>query len=59
MIPVLGLKLNKLEFELEELKIKNNNLENKLKLYTNPKRNKIYYAKNSDIVKEKAKKNRD
>ena len=30
-------------------------LEEKLKLYTNPERNKKYYEKNSDVVKEKAK----
>jgi FtsZ-binding cell division protein ZapB len=48
-------ELNKLKLEIEELKIKNNELEEKLKLYTNPSRNKKYYEKNSDIVKEKAK----
>jgi len=40
---------------IEELKNKNNELEEKLKSYTNPTRNKKYYEKNSDIVKEKAK----
>ena len=31
------------------------NQKKKLKSYTNPTRNKKYYEKNSDIVKEKAK----
>lgn len=44
-----------LKFEIEELKKKNIELEEKLKLYTNPERNKKYYEKNSNIVKEKAK----
>jgi hypothetical protein len=48
-------EINKLKNEIEELKIKNNELEGKLKSYTNPIRNKKYYEKNSDIVKEKAK----
>ena len=48
-------ELNKLKLEIEELKNKNNELEEKLKLYTNPSRNKKYYEKNSDVVKEKAK----
>ncbi len=48
-------EINKLKLEIEELKNKNNELEEKLKLYTNPLRNKKYYEKNSDIVKEKAK----
>jgi hypothetical protein len=48
-------EISKLKHEIEELKIKNNELEEKLKLYTNPIRNKKYYQKNSDIVKEKAK----
>ncbi len=47
--------INKLKLEIEELKNKNNELEEKLKLYTNPLRNKKYYEKNSDVVKEKAK----
>jgi len=49
-------EIDKLKLEIEELKIKNNKLEEKLKLYTNPNRNKKYYEKNSDIVKERAKK---
>ena len=48
-------EISKLKHEIEELKNKNNELEEKLKLYTNPTRNKKYYQKNSDIVKEKAK----
>ena len=45
----------KLMAEIEELKKRNQELEDKLKLYTNPERNKKYYEKNSNIVKEKAK----
>ena len=52
-------EIDKLKFEIEQLKNKNNELEEKLKLYTNPTRNKRYYEKNSDIVKEKAKKYMD
>jgi FtsZ-binding cell division protein ZapB len=48
-------EISKLKLEIEELKNKNNELEEKLKCYTNPKRNKKYYEKNSNIVKEKAK----
>ena len=48
-------EVSKLKLEIEELKNRNNELEEKLKLYTNPTRNKKYYEKNSDIVKEKAK----
>jgi len=47
-------EINKLKLEIEELKNKNNELEEKLKCYTNPERNKKYYEKNSNIVKEKA-----
>ena len=47
--------ISKLKLEIEELKNRNNELEEKLKLYTNPTRNKKYYEKNNDIVKEKAK----
>ena len=47
---------NKLIQENEELKKKNKMLEEKLKLYTNTDRHKEYYNKNSDIIKEKAKK---
>ena len=45
-------EINKLKLEIEELKNKNNELEEKLKSYTNPERNKKYYEKNSDIVKK-------
>ncbi len=45
----------KLMAEIEELKKRNKELEDKLKLYTNPERNKKYYEKNCEIVKEKAK----
>ena len=48
-------EIDKLKLEIKELKNRNNKLEEKLKSYTNPDRNKKYYAKNSDIVKEKAK----
>ncbi len=48
-------EINILKLEIEELKKKNNELEEKLKSYTNPERNKKYYEKNSNIVKEKAK----
>ena len=48
-------EINKLKLKIEELKNKNNELEGKLKCYTNPERNKRYYEKNSEIVKEKAK----
>jgi len=48
-------EINELKHEIEKLKIKNIELEEKLKSYTNPTRNKKYYEKNSDIVKEKAK----
>jgi FtsZ-binding cell division protein ZapB len=46
---------NKLKLEIEELKQRTNELEEKLKSYTNPTRNKKYYEKNSDIVKKKSK----
>ena len=49
-------EINKLKLEIEELKNRNNELEEKLKSYTNPTRNKKYYEKNSELVKEKAKK---
>jgi FtsZ-binding cell division protein ZapB len=48
-------EINKLKNEIEELKNKNIELEEKLKSYTNPTRNKKYYEKNSDAVKENAK----
>jgi len=46
---------NKLIIENELLKKKNIELEEKLKTYTNTERNKKYYEKNSEKVKEKAK----
>ena len=49
-------EIDKLKLEIEELKNRNNELEEKLKSYTNPTRNKKYYEKKSDIIKEKAKK---
>ena len=48
-------EINELKIYIEELKNKNNELEEKLKNYTNPIRNKKYYENNSEIVKEKAK----
>jgi len=48
-------EIDNLRLEIEELKKKNGELEEKLKSYTNPERNKKYYKKNSNIVKEKAK----
>ena len=48
-------EINKLKHEIDELKNKNIELEEKLKSYTNPTRNKKYYEKNSDAVKENAK----
>jgi hypothetical protein len=47
---------NKLKLMNEELLIKNKELEEKLKIYTNNNRHKKYYENNSDIVKERAKK---
>ena len=46
---------NKLMIENELLKKKNIELEEKLRSYTNTERNKRYYEKNSEKVKEKAK----
>lgn len=46
---------NKLIIENELLKKKNIELEEKLRSYTNTERNKRYYEKNSEKVKEKAK----
>ena len=47
---------NKLKLMNEELLMKNKELEEKLKSYTNNNSNKKYYKNNSDIVKERAKK---
>ena len=55
IVNIMNEEVSKLKLEIEELKNKNNELEEKLKSYTNPTRNKKYYEKNSDIVKEKAK----
>ena len=49
-------EINILKIEIEELKKKNMELEEKIKIYKNPDRNKKYYEKNSDIVKERSKK---
>jgi len=46
--------VNKLMIENELLKKKNIELEEKLRSYTNTERNKRYYEKNSEKVKEKA-----
>ena len=46
---------NNLMIENELLKKKNIELEEKLRSYTNTERNKKYYEKNSEKVKEKAK----
>lgn len=46
---------NNLIIENELLKKKNIELEEKLRSYTNTERNKRYYEKNSEKVKEKAK----
>ena len=50
----MDIEINELKIEIENLKLKNKELEDKLKSYTNPIRNKKYYEKNSNIVKEKA-----
>ena len=47
---------NKLKLINEELLIKNKELEEKLKSYTNNNRHKKYYENNSNTVKERAKK---
>jgi hypothetical protein len=45
----------KIKKELEEIKNKNKELEEKLKSYTSNHRHKKYYENNSDVVKERAK----
>jgi len=50
------IEYNKLKLMNEELLIKNKELEDKLKSYTNNNRHKKYYKNNSDIVKDRAKK---
>ena len=47
---------NKLLFENNNLKIKNEELENNLKKYTNSKGHQKYYENNKETVKDKAKK---
>jgi hypothetical protein len=42
--------------ELEELRRKNQELEEKLKSYTNTNSHKKYYEKNKEIIKERSKK---
>ena len=49
------IKYNKLKLINEELMIKNAELEERLKIYTNNTRHKKYYENNSNIVKERAK----
>jgi hypothetical protein len=51
----MNIELNQLKIEIENLKLKNKELEDKLKSYTNNNRHKKYYEKNSDVVKERAK----
>jgi hypothetical protein len=48
-------EINKLKQENEELKKKIQELEDKLKTYTNTNRHKKYYENNSNIIKDKAK----
>jgi len=52
-------EINKLRNENEELKKKNQELEDKLKRYTCGERHKRYYENNTEIVKERAKKYMD
>lgn len=53
------ININNLIKENEELKLKNKELEEKLKTYTNSDRHKKYYKNHTEIVKEKAKKYMD
>jgi hypothetical protein len=53
------ININNLIKENEELKVKNKELEEKLKTYTNSDRHKKYYENHTEIVKEKAKKYMD
>lgn len=48
-------EIEKLHLEIARLTQLNNELETKLKSYTNPERHKKYYEKNNEVVKEKAK----
>ena len=43
----MDIELNQLKIEIKNLKLKNKELEDKLKSYTNPERHKRYYEKNS------------
>jgi predicted nuclease with TOPRIM domain len=52
-------KFNKMKQEIEELKVKNTELEEKLKTYTNNHRHKKYYDNNTEIVIQRAKKYMD
>ena len=47
-------EFNIMKAEIETLKIKNTELEEKLKTYTSNHRHKKYYDNNSEIVKERA-----
>ena len=49
------IEYNKLKLMNEELLIKNKELEDKLKSYTNNNRHKKYYENNADAIKEKSK----
>jgi hypothetical protein len=48
-------EINILKEEIEALKIKNAELEEKLKTYTSNHRHKKYYDNNTDVVKQRAK----
>jgi hypothetical protein len=52
-------ELSKLKKELEEVKQRNHELEDKLKKYTCSERHKRYYEKNTEVAKERAKKYMD
>ena len=48
-------EFNKMKEEIEALKIKNTELEEKLKTYTSNHRHKKYYDNNTEVVKQRAK----
>jgi hypothetical protein len=48
-------EFNKMKEEIEVLKIKNTELEEKLKTYTSNHRHKKYYDNNTELVKQRAK----
>ena len=52
-------ELVKLKKELDEVKQKNQEIEDKLKKYTCGERHKRYYEKNTEVAKERAKKYMD